>query len=385
MKIRLLLLLFMLCAAGLAQTPRPHKPLTQEEILELTRNYVPSQRLADLVHQFGINFTPSDDFLQEIRTAGGEDVLITALREAKAKQPANAAAPDASYAEVKQHLARASELKKGKQYAQAEREYRAALKLDPDRADVHFSLGYVLLEQKQWAGAAAENREALRLRPEMAAAHNNLGIALARQGNLDGAIGEYQQAVDIRPKYALAHHNLGSALEKKGNLEAAAKELRLASQLEPNNAGYRAAAEKLAAHAPASPAAAKEVPTVHLKLDAVRFFETGPEVAPEAQRKYAVRFKHGSTRLIACELAVLHPRTTARVDFDIEVFWYGPGDNLAHRHTFHTYVPAGSERSLHVPSWGCPEHPCSYWQKGSYHVDFAVGNTKIGTGLFEIY
>jgi Tfp pilus assembly protein PilF len=251
MKLRLFVWILLGAALCLAQAPpASHKPLSQDEILELTRNYVPSQRLADLVHQYGINFAPGEDFFKALRDAGAEEVLITALRAAKPVRPPNAtASTDARDAQLKQILARGVEFRKQKQYAQAEEQYRSALQLDPDRADIHFALGYVLLEQKKWGEAIAENREALRLRPEIAAAHNNLGLALSQQGNLEEAQREYREALRIRPRYALAHHNLGRLLEKEGNLEAAAREYRAACQLEPNNPSYRASCEKLPAPA----------------------------------------------------------------------------------------------------------------------------------------
>jgi len=89
--------------------------------------------------------------------------------------------------------------------------------------------------------------------------------------------------------------------------------------------------------------------------------------------------------MIACELQLLHPKPESRVNFDLEVFWYGAGDNLIHRNTFHTFVPAGSASSWHATAWGCPEHPCPKRLKGAYHVVFAEGDTKVATGSFEIY
>jgi len=128
-----------------------------------------------------------------------------------------------------------------------------------------------------------------------------------------------------------------------------------------------------------------QAPVIHLKLDSVRFFESGANLTPKNERKYAVRFQKSSTRLIACELQLVHPQTESRVNFDIEAVWFGPGENLVHRHAFHTFVPPGSTRSLHATSWGCPEHPCRYWEQGVYRVDFLAGGTKVATGSFEIY
>jgi hypothetical protein len=126
-------------------------------------------------------------------------------------------------------------------------------------------------------------------------------------------------------------------------------------------------------------------PTAHLKLESVRFFESGSKLIPKNERKYALRFKQSSTRMIAYELELTHPKPESQVNFDIETLWYDPANNLTHRYTFHAFVPAGSAQSLHAGGWGCPEHPCSRWLKGTYRVDFIVGETKLGTGTFEIH
>ena len=67
----------------LAQAPPSPKPLTKENILQLLKNDVPSERLADLVERYGIDFEPTDDFLETLRKAGAKDDLINALGTAK--------------------------------------------------------------------------------------------------------------------------------------------------------------------------------------------------------------------------------------------------------------------------------------------------------------
>ncbi len=58
------------------------KPLTQEQVLELVAGHVPSERDAALVKQRGIDFVPDQDYLETLRVAGAEDVLLAALRTA---------------------------------------------------------------------------------------------------------------------------------------------------------------------------------------------------------------------------------------------------------------------------------------------------------------
>lgn len=387
MKLHLVVLILLLAASGLAQAPpAAQKPLSKDEILELTRNYVPSQRLAELVQRYGINFRPEEDYFKALREVGGEEVLIQALRAAKPARPLNSAAsPDVSENELKQHMARAIELRAQKDYPQAEKEYRAALRLAPVRADIHFLLGVVLLEQKKWEGAITENREALRLRPEMVAAHNNLGWAFYQQGNLEEAKAEYHEALHLRRNYPRAHHSLGLVLEKAGDVPAAAQEFRAACELERDNPSYRASCEKLAAQTSTPEPPPKAGPVVHMTVDSVRFFETADDLTPVKARGYVTRFKRSSIRHIGWELRFTHPKPESRVDFKIEAVWFGPSGNLLHRQTMNTFVPVGSANSWSAMSWGCPERPCKLWEVGEYRVDFFVGENKIATGSFEIH
>ncbi len=65
------------------RTVRP-KPLSRDQVLELVAGHVPSQRAAALVQQRGIDFVPDDEYLQTLHVAGGEEVLLAALRDAGA-------------------------------------------------------------------------------------------------------------------------------------------------------------------------------------------------------------------------------------------------------------------------------------------------------------
>jgi formylglycine-generating enzyme required for sulfatase activity len=76
------------------------KPLTQEQVLELVAGHVPSQRAATLVKQHGIDFLPDEEYLKTLRLAGAEDTLIAALREASAAATAQLVVETSPNAEV---------------------------------------------------------------------------------------------------------------------------------------------------------------------------------------------------------------------------------------------------------------------------------------------
>jgi TonB family protein len=60
------------------------KPLTKEQVLQLLAGHVPSERAAALVKQHGIDFLADERYLATLRLAGADDTLIAAVREASA-------------------------------------------------------------------------------------------------------------------------------------------------------------------------------------------------------------------------------------------------------------------------------------------------------------
>src|SRR5208282_450820 len=145
-----------LSALRAAKPPEPasaKKPLNQVQVFALLAGQVPSHRVTMLVQERGIDFEPTDDYLQEVRLAGGEDELVSALKAAKVTKPATVdPAAQARQTEVRQHVARAGEFYRGKRYADAEAELRAAVRLAPEDAELHAFLGAVLGDKGDWEG-----------------------------------------------------------------------------------------------------------------------------------------------------------------------------------------------------------------------------------------
>jgi tetratricopeptide (TPR) repeat protein len=218
-------------------TPEPasaKKPISQVQVFALLASQVPSHRVSMLVQERGIDFAPTDDYLQEVRLAGGEDELISALKVAKVTKPATVGpTAQVGQAEILKHAARGAEFAEKGQYAEAEQEYRAALLFDPHNADLYDSLGYVLGQQNKLDNAAAAAREALRLNPDDGTAHTNLGVVLGKKGDADGEIAEYREALRLNPNDDMAHNNLGVVLGNKGDWDGEIAEEREALRLNP--------------------------------------------------------------------------------------------------------------------------------------------------------
>ena len=86
MKPRFLILTMFL--AAIAHTARPQHstpPLTKEQVMDLVKFGMDSSALADRIKERGIDFEPSDDYLEALRKAGAKEPVIQAIRELKPK------------------------------------------------------------------------------------------------------------------------------------------------------------------------------------------------------------------------------------------------------------------------------------------------------------
>ncbi len=93
MSVLLLVLSILAVCSRSAFAENTNKPLSEQEILDLVQNYVPSEKIIELVGQFGIGFEPSEQFLKKLRKAGASKELISDLRATKPIAPAGPSKP----------------------------------------------------------------------------------------------------------------------------------------------------------------------------------------------------------------------------------------------------------------------------------------------------
>ena len=92
---------YVACAAALAPTvaagtgpgtnTSPAKPFTQEQVVSMVRDRFGDESGAKLIEQRGIDFAPSEDFIQTLKAAGASEAFLNALRAANPPEPASAA------------------------------------------------------------------------------------------------------------------------------------------------------------------------------------------------------------------------------------------------------------------------------------------------------
>ncbi len=121
-------------------------------------------------------------------------------------------------------------------YAEAARDLRKTIALNPDFAEAYNDLGKVYYAQGRPDLAMQHFRKALRLDPEISAeTYNNLGSLLGIQGEIAESIDHFKEAVRLDPQYKQARLNLANALLDLGRPEQARAELERVLATDPAN------------------------------------------------------------------------------------------------------------------------------------------------------
>ena len=110
--------------------------------------------------------------------------------------------------------------------AEAEQQYRAALKEFPN--DLPVLLSYAQLEDNlgQLDEAIQIYQRAAKAYPQQASIYNNLGLCYARRNRLDEAVAAMNRAVQLDRQNTLYRNNIATVLVDQGNLREAFANLR---------------------------------------------------------------------------------------------------------------------------------------------------------------
>jgi len=133
------------------------------------------------------------------------------------------------------HILVGEALDEMKDSAGAIREFRAALKANPQEPNAHFGLGYLLWTQKEYPEAAQEFQAELADVPEYTQARLYLADSYVQMNEMDKAQPLLEALVKGNPSLALARLDLGIAEEELGHKDAALRDLNAAAALDPKN------------------------------------------------------------------------------------------------------------------------------------------------------
>jgi tetratricopeptide (TPR) repeat protein len=99
-------------------------------------------------------------------------------------------------------------------WREAVQEFTAALRAEPNRAELHANLGMAYYFKGESASAIPEFQAALHLDQERLDARHGLGLALYDRGDFAGASAAFRRSSQQNPA---AYYNLGNALEHQGD------------------------------------------------------------------------------------------------------------------------------------------------------------------------
>jgi Tfp pilus assembly protein PilF len=155
---------------------------------------------------------------------GKPDFAVIFLRQAQELLPENAA--------VRGRLA--ITLDASGQKEAAEREYRAALAIDPNNGALLNNLAFLLCEQGgNLETALTYAKRARELAPNSDAIADTLGWVSLKKNMTDEAIGLFRESLQKDPARSTYRYHLAVALEQKGDHAAAMEELQAALKSNP--------------------------------------------------------------------------------------------------------------------------------------------------------
>jgi len=143
---------------------------------------------------------------------------------------------DPSYMKV--HVNMASLLMSKSKLDEAKKYYDRAIQLDPSSGEVRSGYAYLLERLGRPDEARAEYENAIRFTPKKSAARlfYTYGAFLDKRGELDAAIAQYQRALEVDPNLADAHSELATAFFTKGDSQKAEAHYLEAARLDPKRA-----------------------------------------------------------------------------------------------------------------------------------------------------
>lgn len=191
------------------------------------------------------------------------------------------ARPKRAHALAEELLARGCLYIQNQVWDEAAREFRKAIKMEPEYAEAYNNLGLCLMYAKKQQEAVEALQSALEYFPGWHIAEANLGLALARMGDnesaaanfehsvvkkrnqpavwlalgdvqaavgkVEKALESYEVSVSLSPQNDMAFYRIGMLQARRNKLEEAESALRRALEIEPDNAEATAVLGAIAA------------------------------------------------------------------------------------------------------------------------------------------
>lgn len=214
--------------------------------------------LTEGVNQRGVTFAFDESLEKELRNAGADESLISAIRRrapAVKPVPAPQTVPTPAPTPVP-----------------------VATPKPPDaafyqnRGNSRFVLG-------EFDDAIADYTKAIELDPKQVTIFFSRGMAYLNKKNFNPAIADFDRVIELEPNEASAYYNRANALENTGNFEKALADYVKAGELEPDNDNAKTSAERLRAALP-KPVERRDAPVIQSPV-------TGPVQSAPAEARTA--------------------------------------------------------------------------------------------------
>ena len=121
----------------------------------------------------------------------------------------------------------------------AEKAYESALRLDPQREDIHLEMGNLYFSQGEYEKAEKSYRSAVRIYPS-AETYYSLAHCCLGAGKLNEAETYFNKVISLEPKSGNGQYGLGMTYAKQENYEMAIEQFERAMELNPDLEDARA-------------------------------------------------------------------------------------------------------------------------------------------------
>jgi len=120
-------------------------------------------------------------------------------------------------------------------------EWKEALRLDPNLADAHYSLGVTLWQSSDFAGAAEQLQAVIKIQPDYAEAYYTLGTVYKQMKRYQESAEALGKAIELEPDLAGAHTTLASVLRQLGDDAGADLQAKAGAQITQEKTSLQAA------------------------------------------------------------------------------------------------------------------------------------------------
>jgi tetratricopeptide (TPR) repeat protein len=132
---------------------------------------------------------------------------------------------------VSNHITKADEARKNKQFELSIQEYEEAIKVNPQNADIYFGLGQTYEDSGDLKQALKAYLKALEINPKYVNANLLTANAYRRLGEMKAAIHYAEIGATLSPGEGWIRHVLGLTYEEAGDLDLAEKSFEKAVEL----------------------------------------------------------------------------------------------------------------------------------------------------------